>query len=472
MGGKCPIEWPKLSSEHSAANQKVLNSGELRVWPGPLSNSVEELAYQLVDAGLADLCPGTGVDGERSVKVVLKRMHNRERRGGVMASSSVMADSSRWSEKARTVDPDGRLHDGMLGLYQILGAWVLGGSDKAVLSTSERVAAVNFCLVAAATLPDLKTKRSLLGLMQLLSEGAESERAFEYIKKDLFLMGIPKPEVFEDVTKGLRLCETNSCAAWSLIHSLAALNRQRFLQEVVACDKWSLAPVAGMDNLRKWVNKLTIGDLNGLCVGSGSIVEAFHDVVFHFFDCQTCRGHFHDAFTGCAADRCEWVSNEPKSLERLLHSKGGEVTEEVGLVLWLWRFHNIVNLRTATEASLRDLRQQLQDRVKEPELKYLHQDVRIPLAVDCSGCRLSVAELDKRIDPGLLLSYIRSGEDTGRFNFDWASSFNLPKVLEYLTKFYLNPDLIGFDSVVWDPEMRKFSAETKIPNHHRIQLSN
>lgn len=73
------------------------------------------------------------------------------------------------------------------------------------------------------------------------------------------------------------------------------------------------------------------------------IMEGVHSFVGNFFRCEYCREHFLGMYKTCDNDRCK------------IHKRGSvggqQLAEgEAALALWLWRAHNTVNTRLASEA--------------------------------------------------------------------------------------------------------------------------
>lgn len=70
-------------------------------------------------------------------------------------------------------------------------------------------------------------------------------------------------------------------------------------------------------------------------VSPAMTMEVIHHFVEYLFGCETCRNHFLASYDSCAFGRCEI----------------GESMDNRALVLWLWRLHNAVNIRTALETT-------------------------------------------------------------------------------------------------------------------------
>lgn len=63
-----------------------------------------------------------------------------------------------------------------------------------------------------------------------------------------------------------------------------------------------------------------------------STAQALRNYIEYFFACEVCRNHFLESFDSCFLDICNRLSSDPKEL-----------------ALWLWEFHNSVNVRLLEE---------------------------------------------------------------------------------------------------------------------------
>jgi hypothetical protein len=68
------------------------------------------------------------------------------------------------------------------------------------------------------------------------------------------------------------------------------------------------------------------------------IMSVIETIVEHFFECIDCKEHFLQAYRSCRYDRCISQLAPPS-------------TNYEALQLWLWRFHNAVNIRIREEYS-------------------------------------------------------------------------------------------------------------------------
>lgn len=90
------------------------------------------------------------------------------------------------------------------------------------------------------------------------------------------------------------------------------------------------------------------------------------DFVEHFFDCEVCRTHFLASYDACAYEGC-----------KRLTSYVGEVIEWIELPMWLFEFHNGVNVRLMKERAEREgWTPTLQDEI----------NVHWPSRKDCPSC--------------------------------------------------------------------------------------
>ena len=72
------------------------------------------------------------------------------------------------------------------------------------------------------------------------------------------------------------------------------------------------------------------------------VARCIRNYIEHFFACEECRRHFLDSFDACFLDHCSRLSDDAKNPREL--------------ALWLWEFHNAVNVRLLEEESKRNNR--------------------------------------------------------------------------------------------------------------------
>eukprot|EP01055_Gregarina_sp_Pseudo9_P003789 Gregarina_sp_Pseudo_9__3788@NODE_393_length_2942_cov_5_810885_g370_i0_p1_GENE_NODE_393_length_2942_cov_5_810885_g370_i0NODE_393_length_2942_cov_5_810885_g370_i0_p1_ORF_typecomplete_len633_score79_85Evr1_Alr/PF04777_13/1_2e12Thioredoxin/PF00085_20/0_007TraF/PF13728_6/0_27_NODE_393_length_2942_cov_5_810885_g370_i06512549 len=456
-------EFKNLREEHDENLDSILGPKiRLHMWPKRLSMAASELTDVLAQAGLVTQCPGFANRQQQDKALVNYLFASR----GLTRVSNV----TRWSESARRINPDWRLHDALLGIHQILGSWAFHDADT--LSRTELTGLMNFLLVVMANIPDRRSKQSIMDLLtSMAQQGAKLTRRsyLDLLNDKLFLMGVAPPSQREDLRPEAKLCESNSCAIWTAFHVFASIDyyksskaRTRQCVPLFQAENFS---VFG-EQVAK-LSKLAPDDLAQLCVGGKNTAEAMHQLIYNFFNCNTCRGHFHDAYEGCVADRCTWVSANPIRLQALLRSHGGrdlKATEDLGFMLWLWRFHNIVNSRTATEKSLSNLRKQFDENAPNLSILYINQDFQVPLAEDCRTCRRALAfpAASKTVTVKSLLTYLQNNEDESKMDFDSSSVFHLSEVARYLMRFYFDSKWLAFPSVVWNPSAESFIEESLI----------
>merc|ERR1719272_397416 len=152
--------------------------------------------------------------------------------------------------------------------------------------------------------------------------------------------------------------------------------------------------------------------------------------VDEFLTCEKCKHHFLWSFDKCQFDRCE-VDKQ---------------TDWPGLVLWLWRVHEGVNLRTAA-------------RDNAPV------DRRWPPYEDCQGCwnavsfgaKVTVNDFDM----------VNIGYHSKLIN----APFNLTKVYNFMVAQYVGWDNIGITAIN-GRVMRKWEVEELVmPPKHQSQMS-
>jgi hypothetical protein len=107
------------------------------------------------------------------------------------------------------------------------------------------------------------------------------------------------------------------------------------------------------------------------------------DFVENFFGCEVCRVHFLQGFNGCAYDGCN----------RLIDHVG-TIEDWMQLPMWLYEFHNGVNIRLMKEKAERE------GRIPTPEDEIA---VQWPSRKDCPMCWHD----DGKFDPTNVFIFLR-----------------------------------------------------------------
>ena len=116
---------------------------------------------------------------------------------------------------------------------------------------------------------------------------------------------------------------------------------------------------------------------------TGQVDHVLRDYIEHFFGCEVCRINFLHEFDSCGFNRCERLTTEFGSLE-----------DWKELPLWLFEFHNGVNLRLKKERTEKDNRIPTQQELT---------DVEWPARKDCPSCWYA----DGRFDPDKIYLFLQ-----------------------------------------------------------------
>eukprot|EP01054_Gregarina_sp_Poly1_P008055 Gregarina_sp_Poly_1__8054@NODE_462_length_8193_cov_107_458651_g376_i0_p1_GENE_NODE_462_length_8193_cov_107_458651_g376_i0NODE_462_length_8193_cov_107_458651_g376_i0_p1_ORF_typecomplete_len630_score65_60Evr1_Alr/PF04777_13/2_9e10Thioredoxin/PF00085_20/0_0087TraF/PF13728_6/0_0096TraF/PF13728_6/8_7e03_NODE_462_length_8193_cov_107_458651_g376_i044256314 len=461
----CQLTDPfqSLASVHGNELQYFTDLGKQLFWlPLGGSKSASELSDLFIKKALSRKCVGFANREEQNKTLMnyLSATKDSNRNAGI----------ERWNTRSRTVNPDYRLHDAMLGVHHILGSWIFGESDT--LNRMQVTTVLNFLLMVATNIPDNKSKRSIVDLIQFISDKGVAVSKTEYldfVNHQLHLMGVPVPKHPEDIRSESKLCETNSCSVWTIMHVLAAINHYKSAEASVlrpCLQPFQLKDFESFSVTARQLKQDFENDVTRLCFSGRDTADAYHQLVYQNFNCHTCRGHFHEAYENCVGDRCAWVSPSPKELQQALTAHGGlqiKVTESLGLLLWLWRFHNIVNFRTSADKALADLRRQMDDKSSNITILYLNEDLSIPLAEDCPTCRHRVIYHQRSVlNSGWLLQYLEKNEEEAHMDYDNYRLFHLPETTRFLVGFYFDKKWTEFDSVSWNPWSNSFVEESLV----------
>jgi hypothetical protein len=129
------------------------------------------------------------------------------------------------------------------------------------------------------------------------------------------------------------------------------------------CGLWELFHIMSV-GVVEW--NLMIYDSEDLIIPVDEVSVTLRNYVEQFFGCEVCRMNFLHGFDSCARDRCT-----------RLHHDAATQNEWVQLPLWLFEFHNGVNVRLLKERAERDVWVP----TREDELK-----VEWPPRAECPKC--------------------------------------------------------------------------------------
>lgn len=130
-----------------------------------------------------------------------------------------------------------------------------------------------------------------------------------------------------------------------------------------------------------------------------------------YLNCQECIQHFLDIQKKCYFGACSIQSAEL-------------------LVIFLWRVHNSVTLRTVCESITVDLENA--SKLKTVKGKYVNVDVAFPSEKQCPQCR---------VGPGLTyisLNFVKNFKNNlySEEHFDAIDAFDISQVIQYLIRYY------------------------------------
>jgi len=114
----------------------------------------------------------------------------------------------------------------------------------------------------------------------------------------------------------------------------------------------------------------------------GKVGQILRDYIEHFFGCEVCRLNFLHDYDSCGFNRCE----------RLITTDSiGSPKDWKELPLWLFEFHNGVNLRLLNERAERD-----NNKTPTTQQQELN-DVEWPARKDCPSCWYADGRFDSDI---------------------------------------------------------------------------
>lgn len=403
----------------------------------------------VIDSGLFAECNDNRIRADEIDKIAVSYLEEKDKTQKMEGVTSA-AQPGRWSEDALIMDPDSRLHDSVRGVYDILLGWIF--LDNSSLNETQVAVVKNFLLLVGTSLPDFVSKKQIFNLMNKLDTNT-TRLSWAPSILELNLCSIP---VFDQHDQK---CSTKSCLIWTLMHTAAQIQLQR-----VKFQKPEFLPLFDVSGENeKGDEKKEIEQTGNTQVRRNQVVDvedktklmsyilsaedfstAFQDFIENFFTCTPCRSHFHEGYTMKKELRQQWTHQGAPGLGAM-KLKPVEA-EWTGMNLWLWRFHDVVTVRTATERSADELRNDIdQNSIMTNErnvakmdfqLKYDNVDVRFPGSNKtlCASCG---TEAGKSFVHGEIAQFIEKGEE--KINFDHVEDSNLTSIADFLTKYYFNP---------------------------------
>ncbi|EUD66121.1 hypothetical protein C922_03591 [Plasmodium inui San Antonio 1] len=182
-----------------------------------------------------------------------------------------------------------------------------------------------------------------------------------------------------------KVCEENSvlCSYWLLFHKIS-----------VHCLMWD------KERYHFYINALT-------------------DYVRKYLNCESCIQHFVTAQESCYYGFCNMHSAE-------------------SFVIFLWRIHNAVTLRSMYESIIQETQVQggqpeLTDGKTERKTKFLNRDLAFPPEKHCKFCRSGIGFT--RITPPFIANALKQ-KSISDGDFDAIDGFSVQQVLNHLVKVY------------------------------------
>ncbi|KAF4737175.1 Quiescin Q6 sulfhydryl oxidase [Perkinsus olseni] len=219
-----------------------------------------------------------------------------------------------------------RLFDAQLAFASILETAVVF-SDKTVAAEKVGILREQILPIVVAAYPDASFRNLITGV---------SEVDHGIWQNGLDLLSPAEMRINPD--PHWKHCEDLSCGLWQFLHGLTL----------------------GVDRVHTNRGFLVFGN-TGRPTGL-AVMSCIRAIVAELFMCLECAQHFVKGYDDCAAGRCTMVHPDKR------HT-----------ALWLWRFHNMVNNRTAHERGI------------------IGKDTAWPTKDECTKCRQGVSATPKQL---------------------------------------------------------------------------
>ncbi|GAB69238.1 hypothetical protein PCYB_146670 [Plasmodium cynomolgi strain B] len=148
-------------------------------------------------------------------------------------------------------------------------------------------------------------------------------------------------------------------------------------------------------------------------------INALTNYTKRYLNCESCIQHFITAQESCYYGFCNIHSAE-------------------SLVIYLWRIHNAVTLRSMYESIIQEMQVpggqlELTDGKTERKTKFLNRDLAFPPEKQCKFCRSGIGFT--RITPPFIADSVKQKSISDR-DFDSIDGFSVKQVLNHLVKVY------------------------------------
>ncbi|KAH8584302.1 thioredoxin having signal peptide and 12 transmembrane domains [Cryptosporidium sp. chipmunk genotype I] len=285
----------------------------------------------------------------------------------------------RWSEESMQISPSHAIVDAITTKFYILHNWVFFGNnvvDTTQFLEKKRLNALyRFVETSWVLIPSKRTRVKLEGILLFLKKYMDNNDNSIYSKlslddwqrfiKTVLVEGISITQNGSDPT--FYICKKSLfCGIWLLFHS------------------WSVSLLKGVQRQGKGCPLY-----NGPSLTPGQVVNRIAETVKYFMVCQSCKEHFEAMINNNTCDRTSYIPPTNGDKFPVLPY------EAEGLVFWLFRVHNLVTLRVATESSYEHLKQK-----RSSSASYVGTGVSFPpigLCFDCYRPNQTPAEVTNQM---------------------------------------------------------------------------
>lgn len=271
----------------------------------------------------------------------------------------------RWSEESMKISPSHVVVDAITTKFHILHNWVFFGNnfegDSNFLEKKRLVALYRFVETSWVLLPSKRTRVQLGKILRFLKGYMDNydNCLFSKLSMDEWQRFIKTIEIDglsvakSDSEPTFHICKSSIfCGIWLLFHS------------------WSVSLLKGVRNQGKGC-PLYVGP----SLTPRQVVIRISETVKYFMVCQHCKEHFESMISKNTCDRTSYIPPTDGDKFPVLPY------EAEGLVFWLFRIHNLVTLRVATESSYEYLKQK-----RSSSVSYVGTGVSFPPLGLCVTC--------------------------------------------------------------------------------------
>ncbi|KAF7457038.1 Erv1 / Alr family protein [Cryptosporidium felis] len=316
---------------------------------------------------------------------------------------------TRWSEESIHINPSHVVVDAITTKFYILQNWVFFGngvSDTSQFLEKRRLNALyRFVETSWVLIPSKRTRVQLELILRFLSKYLNNNSNSLY--SDLSL------DEWQDFMKQISIKGLN-------IGDGGSEPTYFICKKSIFCGIWLLFHLWSI-SLLKGVQKQGRGSpiYNGPSLTPRKIVIRIAEAVKYFMVCQSCKEHFEAIINNNTCDRTSYIPPTNGDKFPVLPF------EAEGLVFWLFKIHNLVTLRVATESSYDYVKQS-----RSSSVSFIGTGVSFPplgLCKDCYRPNCGPAEVTNEMLMGI--NEI-TDDDYDKDIFDQA------QVIEFLETYY------------------------------------